>query len=286
MDDNDLGLLDCIPKASEFQPVQCIAEISISKFNSFLLNRKMSGDLLYINVITLEGDSIEITCNVSGFFVNCSTNLQFLPSKNGTIHQTLYLLISAISPLFIERLAIVETEKTKIVPFTFFKSKYCISPWHVKSREHVDCVGNLLNEHLVAAEKLETLCYRDWNEDIQGAAEIHAEFNPDLNARDQGSFKAYSDFLEAATKGALLIMNESILPLNSATDQSPIYIHNNIFYSSGYDNEDHFEMYGGSFASHVAVGKDIQGIKMLSRKEIKNLYTIGTAVFDIKGFVY
>jgi hypothetical protein len=45
-------------------------------------------------------------------------------------------------------------------------------------------------------------------------------------------------------------------------------------------------MYGGSFASHVAVGKDIQGIKMISRKEIKNLYTIGTAVIDIKGFVY
>ena len=61
------------------------------------------GDLLYLEVTTLEGQDYYITATPSGFFLNKSTsqeNFDPTPRKTPHLHKHLVGLLSQISPLF------------------------------------------------------------------------------------------------------------------------------------------------------------------------------------------
>ena len=62
-----------------------------------------------------------------------------------------------------------------------------------------------------------------------------------------------------------------------------MFIHNNIFYSQGYDGLDRFDKYGGESAAHVAVSKDIDAIQDLNKLDIDCVRTLGTVLIDNKG---
>jgi protein TIF31 len=285
----------CFASLAEFAPEnyghslsKCIEGISPSSFNPPPCDRRISGDLLYLNVKTLEGTSVEVTCSVKGFFINSSTEKFNPQAKEGSeVYLTLVQLLSSASPLFVEGFAAIEKELVSAHPFNLIAPSLPVYPWAVKKAEHTGDSGRSLDAYLTASDVIDTLTSRDFNEDIQSAAELPRETGNDRILRDQARFKAHSDFIEAATKGAVAVVNKSIMPLNpSGDEESQMFIHNNIFFSAGYENQEQFDSYGGAPASHVATSKDINGIRALSKLDMDKVFTIGTAVIDFKGTFY
>lgn len=59
---------------------ECVRNISFSAWNPPPGNRRLRGDLLYLEVSTLEEHALHITASVDGFFVNRSSAAKFDPA--------------------------------------------------------------------------------------------------------------------------------------------------------------------------------------------------------------
>jgi protein TIF31 len=71
----------------------------------------LAGDLLYLDLTTLEGQEYYITATPSGFFLNKSTNRENFdptPRKTSHLHKHLVGLLSQISPLFKKNFALLQ----------------------------------------------------------------------------------------------------------------------------------------------------------------------------------
>lgn len=75
----NLSLAQFYPKAAEASP-PCVRSIEFSGWNPPPGNRSLLGDLYYLEVITLEGKTLHITCWAGGFYINRSTATSFDPS--------------------------------------------------------------------------------------------------------------------------------------------------------------------------------------------------------------
>lgn len=54
------------------KPLQCLRALTMSSWNPPPGNRKMHGDLLYLNVMTIEDKELNITSSTRGFYINQS----------------------------------------------------------------------------------------------------------------------------------------------------------------------------------------------------------------------
>lgn len=52
------------------QPLQCLRVLTMSSWNPPPGNRKMHGDLMYLNVLTMEDKELNITSSTRGFYLN------------------------------------------------------------------------------------------------------------------------------------------------------------------------------------------------------------------------
>ena len=65
--------------------------------------------------------------------------------------------------------------------------------------------------------------------------------------RDRADSKVYNDFLEAATKGAIAIVNGNLMPLNpNESAKQQVFVYNYIFFSYAVDLVDSFKDLTGS----------------------------------------
>ena len=277
--------LDVAPNASESR-IKCLQSLSVSAWNPPSLQQRMKGDLLYLTVTTLEGETFDLTCCASGFHVSLSTPSAFNPSRKPDAKHcyTLVDALQAASPLFAEAFAKLSDAAAKRHVFETIPTLTPASPWLVKSQSHTNDPGRVLDTLFAATTCIDTLSSRDWNEDIQSARELPRETAQERILRDQAVCKAHSDFLEAAVRGAMQIVSKTIVPINPTEEEaSQAYIHNNIFFSQGSDHRDQFHHYGGAAAAHAAVSKDIDGIQCLMSSDPDGIFTLGSAIIDYKG---
>ncbi|KAJ3323619.1 Intracellular distribution of mitochondria [Boothiomyces sp. JEL0866] len=272
-----------IPEGFYGKEIECLKQISLSRWNAPPFNRKMQGDLIYLTVELFE-KTVDVTCAQSGYFVNGSTVSTFDPKPKSEVFDTLPSLLCSASPRFAQSFKELQDFVAARHPYEYLLTTTPSYPWIVKSQEHKADLGRILDASFNASDVLDTLCARDWNEDLQNARELPRESAQDRVQRDQTVFKSHSDFIEAALKGAMAVVNKAIMPITQLeSDLSQMYLHNNIFLSEGYDNKDHFDMYGGLDAAHVAMSKDIDGIKSVSHRDMEGVHTLGTALIDYKG---
>ena len=103
--------------------------------------------------------------------------------------------------------------------------------------------------------------------------------------RERAMFKVHSDFVAAATRGAMAVIDGNIMAINPGEDSKiQMFIWNNMFFSLGFDVKDHYKEFGGDFAAYMAPIYDLQGVKALNGLDIDGLYTLGTVVIDYRGF--
>ena len=122
--------------------------------------------------------------------------------------------------------------------------------------------------------------------------------------------KVHSDFVAAATRGAMLVVDGGVLAINPGDEpRSQMFIWSNIFFSLGFDVREHYGDYGGDAAAFVAPLLDLRGVQVNLSKlsvfeifqnflfsknnhkfqvfnaaDVKGLHTLGTVIVDYKGF--
>ncbi|KAJ3158693.1 Intracellular distribution of mitochondria [Geranomyces michiganensis] len=281
-------LSDIIPRgAGDAEKVKPLKSLALSSWNPAPIDRRADGDLLYLRVVTLEGATFHLTCSVSGFFINASTDDVFDPEPRAggkAYHEhNIAFCLSKASPLFAKAYSRLLQKVQSRNPLEYLASTSASYPWAVRPRSHTADESRTLDAHLQYADQAEGFGSHDWNEELQSTRELPQTTPQETVLRDQALYRVHAEFVEAATKGAVAVMNGNALLLNPGEPGSQMYLHNNIFYSLGYDNRDTFEHLGGEAAAHVAVSKDVDGCKLVADLEIADLYTLGTVVIDYMG---
>ncbi|KAF8466946.1 clustered mitochondria-domain-containing protein [Kalaharituber pfeilii] len=283
-----------LPPAPKTAP-KCIRSIALSAWNPPPYHLKQKGHLLYIQVQTLEGETVQITSHVSGFYVNKSSTTSFDPSpklvggKPQHEHSLLNLL-SKISPQFTKEFEALQEFNSRRDPLVTFQPTNAIpaSPWLVPPQAppyhvHQPDMARPQETYLLSGtENIDSL--RDFNEEFQSTRELPRETVQERVFRERLLSKLFADYTEAAVRGAVLIAKGEVAPLNPTEGRdAQIYVYNNIFFSYGADGVGTFANEGGDEAARVATGKDVLGVKAVNQLDIPGLSTPGTVVIDYLG---
>lgn len=72
-----------------------------------------------------------------------------------------------------------------------------------------------------------------------------------------------SDFVEAATRGAVAVTDGNVIPLNPGeAPHMQMFIWSNLFLSLGFDIGEHYLPLGGDSAAHAAALRDLRGAQV------------------------
>ncbi|KAF9426690.1 Intracellular distribution of mitochondria [Podila epigama] len=283
------SLSDFVPRGLERTPVQCVKSIALSGWNPPPHHLRLRGDLMYLIVTTLEGETVQITSTVTGFHVNKSTSNHFDPSPRNdakaAADHSLIILLEKVSPMFATNFKklqefITRHHMLEVLPVTTAQPAY---PWAIQPSPHTFDPTRPSEAYLnYGTDSVDSL--RDWNDELQSHRELPRNNLQERVMRDRFLNKINADFAEAAVRGAMDVVNGNVVPLNPLeAEESHMYVYNNIFFSKGFDGRNTFEKLGGDAAAHVATGKDLEGVRTLIGVDVEGLYTLGTVVVDYKG---
>lgn len=237
----------------------------------------------------MEDKRFHLSACPKGFFVNQSTDDDFnpRPSNPSYLCHSLIDLLSQISPAFRRSFSQMQKKRTQRHPFERVATPYQVYVWAAPTLEHTmdairaeDTFSSKLGyeEHIPGQT-------RDWNEELQTTRELSRKTLPERLLRERAIFKVHSDFVTAATRGAMAVIDGNVMAINPGEDaKMQMFIWNNIFFSLGFDVRDHYKELGGDAAAYVAPRNDLHGVRVYSAVDIEGLYTLGTVVIDYRGY--
>eukprot|EP00731_Ephydatia_muelleri_P023618 Em0015g1201a len=284
---------------AHFKVPECLQSLSYSAWNPPPPPRKLKGDLLYIDLVHLRARS---STSLPAHLASISTK--------ALDHRTLILSQKSLHRPSSILLAFYSREKRH--PFEVLPVPYPVVPWLSPQLEHRPVAVRIDDSRTLKAAPDELLVgqLRDWNEEFQVARELPVTTASLKMYRDRTVFKIHSDYVAAATRGAMAVVDGYIPPLNPADeDKFRMYLWNNIFFSLAFDGRDHFKQFGGDEAAHAAAVRyaklcrtltsvsvmysiisslsqraDLNGVAMLERMEERDLHTLGTVIVDYRGY--
>lgn len=283
---------DAIVAKPNAKPLPALKSLYISQWSPADLSRKLAGDLMYLQVQTLESEIFYITAHVSGFFINRSSNSRFdgemALSKNGrsTFNYSLIGLLKEVSPALVKQLEENEERLSKLPMETYIapNATTVASPWLVQDAEAASAdLGrsqyNLLHGGIDGSD-----LQVDWNKNFQYYKEFTKDNLNERIGREQSLISCSTEFTTAAVKGALSFIRGEIAPMNPEEDAAlHICLRNGIFYSKAVDSIGQFQDSGDSEAARYAFGKDVAALKYLNRFDITGVHTLLTTVVDYAG---
>jgi len=279
----------------------CVRHLSFSGWNPPPGNRKLQGDLLYLELTTAENVSAFITATPDGFFVNRSSSTSFNPdrSDNHYTSKTLVELLKKISPTFKTRWTKACTRKVTQHPFESMEVGMAAqaaarkSGWLAPQASH-SYDWNRSEDALLDTHGLDARggVQRDWNEEFQSCRELPKSTPAERLIRDRTMYRVYADFVEAATKGAVAVVHGHIPPVNAMDHpRSYVFIYNSIFYSFALDsrdlidpdNPDKISPAGVDKISHQMANQDLHGVRAYTELDMDELHTLATVLVDYRG---
>ncbi|KAL8614005.1 hypothetical protein ACOMHN_023240 [Nucella lapillus] len=285
----DRPLLPLHPGVKDSKGPQCLKVLTYSGWNPPPGNRRMHGDLLYLYVVTLEDKRYHITASTRGFYLNQSTEDLFNPraAQPRYLSHSLIELLNQISPSFKRTFSLLLKRRSGKHPFERVPTPYQVYSWLAPQPDHqVDYIRaeDAFSTRLGYEEHIPGQT-RDWNEEIQTTREMPHTNLPERLIRERAIFKVHSDFVAAATRGAMAVIDGNVMAINPGEDtKMQMFIWNNIFFSLGFDVKDHYKDFGGDAAAYAAPGNDLQGVKAYFSLDPKDLFTLGTVVVDYRGY--
>ncbi|WOL12357.1 clustered mitochondria protein-like [Canna indica] len=234
------GSLSNLVTAPSTKEIKCAESIVFSTFNPPPSYRRLVGDLIYLDVVSLEGNRYCITGTTRGFYVNSSTAniLDPKPSKPSYEASTLIGLLQRISSKFKKGFREILDQKTSAHPFESIQSLLppntwlgvCPVPDHKRDPARAeDAVTLSFGSELIGMQ-------RDWNEELQSCWEFPHTTLQERILRGRALYKVSCDFVDAAIKGAIGVINRCIPPINPTDPECfHMYVHNNIFFSFAVD---------------------------------------------------
>ncbi|KAF4386076.1 hypothetical protein F8388_016328, partial [Cannabis sativa] len=233
--------------SSPTKEIKCVESIVFSSLNPPPSYRRLVGDLIYLDVVTLEGNKFCITGTTKLFYVNSSTGNTLDPraSKANYEATTLVGLLQKISSKFKKAFREILERRASAHPFENVQSLLPPNSWlgsHPVSGELHPPIDH--KRDAARAEDALVLSYgseligmqRDWNEELQSCREFPHTTSQERILRDRALYKVTSDFVDAAINGAIGVINRCIPPINPTDPECfHMYVHNNIFFSFAID---------------------------------------------------
>ncbi|OQU85516.1 hypothetical protein SORBI_3004G260100 [Sorghum bicolor] len=228
--------------ASAPTEIKCVESIVFSSFNPPPSYRRLHGDLIYIDVATLEGNKYCITGSSKSFYVNSSNGSIFdsRPTKQALEASTLVGLLQKISAKFKKGFREVLDRRASAHPFENVQSLLPVTSWlgaypvpaHRRDAARAeDSVVLSYGTELIGMQ-------RDWNEELQSCREFPHGNPQERILRGRALYKVTCDFVDAAVKGAVGVINRCIPPINPTDPECfHMYVHNNIFFSFAVDSD-------------------------------------------------
>ncbi|XP_062093707.1 clustered mitochondria protein [Humulus lupulus] len=226
--------------SSSTKEIKCVESIVFSSLNPPPSYRRLVGDLIYLDVVTLEGNKFCITGTSKLFYVNSSTGntLDPRPSKANYEATTLVGLLQKISSKFKKAFREILERRASAHPFENVQSllppnswlgSYPVSDHKRDAARAEDALVLSYGSELIGMQ-------RDWNEELQSCREFPDTTPQERILRDRALYKVTSDFVDAAISGAIGVINRCIPPINPTDPECfHMYVHNNIFFSFAID---------------------------------------------------
>ncbi|XP_037533397.1 clustered mitochondria protein homolog isoform X1 [Nematolebias whitei] len=277
------------PQNKDWKPMQCLKVLTMSGWNPPPGNRKMHGDLMYLNMVTVEERHVSVTASTRGFYLNQSTTYTFNPKPTNPsfLSHSLVELLSQISPAFKKNFTALQKKRVQRHPFERIATPFQLYSWTAPQVDHaMDCVRaeDAYTSRLGYEEHIPGQT-RDWNEELQTTRELPQKNLPERLLRERAIFKVHSDFAAAATRGAMAVIDGNVMAINPGEEtRMQMFIWNNIFFSLGFDVRDHYHELGGDAAAHAAPTNDLNGVRAYGAVDVEGLYTLGTVVVDYRGY--
>uniref|UniRef100_A0A1A7YW93 Clustered mitochondria protein homolog n=2 Tax=Iconisemion striatum TaxID=60296 RepID=A0A1A7YW93_9TELE len=277
------------PQNKDWKPMQCLKVLTMSGWNPPPGNRKMHGDLMYLNIVTVEERHVSVTASTRGFYLNQSTTYTFnpKPANPSFLSHSLVELLSQISAAFKKNFTALQKKRVQRHPFERIATPFQVYSWTAPQVDHaMDCVRaeDAYTSRLGYEEHIPGQT-RDWNEELQTTRELSRKNLPERLLRERAIFKVHSDFAAAATRGAMAVIDGNVMAINPGEEtRMQMFIWNNIFFSLGFDVRDHYRELGGDAAAHAAPTNDLNGVRAYGAVDVEGLYTLGTVVVDYRGY--
>ncbi|KAF5822460.1 putative 43kDa postsynaptic protein [Helianthus annuus] len=226
--------------SSPSKEIKCVETIVFSSFNPPPSYRRLVGDLIYLDVVTLEGSKYCITGTTTTFYVNSSSGntLDPKPTKAASEATTLIGLLQKISSKFKKAFREMLERKASAHPFENIQSLLPPNSWlglHPVPDHRRDAARAENSLSLSFGSELIGM-QRDWNEELQSCREFPHASPQERILRDRALYKVSSDFVDAAISGAIGVISRCIPPINPTDPECfHMYVHNNIFFSFAVD---------------------------------------------------
>ncbi len=287
--------------AKEFQVPTCLQSLNYSGWNPPPAGRKLLGDLLYLEVRTLDDTVLHVTATPGGFYVNKTHGDKFDPTPAAHAHfaHELITMLGSAWPSFkkawqhavqattehaqmdnpMENLAVnigegkieaVLPSKTPwLIPAPFAPPSAGGSGAALESVElsrHKYDEGRCEDDLVDSFGMDERGALRDWNEDYQSAREMPAVSVGDKLVRAKILHKVLTDFGEAAVAGATAVVQGFVTPINpNEVRRNHVYVYNNIFFSYAVDTQNTFKVIEGDGPAFKNALHEVRNIKSLNR---------------------
>ncbi|KYR01500.1 hypothetical protein DLAC_01487 [Tieghemostelium lacteum] len=268
--------------------IQCLKSMIFSGWSPVPGYRKLQGDLFYLDCTLLEGQTINITANVRGFFVNQTTlsNFNPSPSANKLLHShCLHQVLQQVSRQFKSGLSKVLHHISTRHPYEMLPGAIPLNQWISRTKVQPQYDINKSQDSVLLVPDTDLRSQpRDWNEELQGIRELPKQTFQERIIRDRAFAKVHADFVEVAVKGAQAVISKSILPINPLdNERSHMYLYHNIFFSYALDTRDLFTHCGGDKAARASANNDLKGIRLYNLADVDGLHTVGTCIIDYCG---
>ncbi|KAL0379910.1 UNVERIFIED_CONTAM: Clustered mitochondria protein [Sesamum angustifolium] len=222
--------------------IKCVESVVFSSFNPPPSHRRLCGDLIYLDVVTLEGNKYCITGTTKAFYVNSSTGniLDPRPHKAASEATSLVGLLQKVSPKFKKAFREILERKASAHPFENVQSLLPPNSWLglYPVPDHKRDAARAENSLTLSFGSELIGMQRDWNEELQSCREFPHTTPQERILRDRALYKVTSDFVDAATSGAIGVISRCIPPINPTDPECfHMYVHNNIFFSFAVDAE-------------------------------------------------
>ncbi|KZV47233.1 clustered mitochondria protein [Dorcoceras hygrometricum] len=226
--------------SSPSKEIKCVESIVFSSLNPPPSYRRLSGDLIYLDMVTLEGNKYCITGTTKAFYVNSSLGnvLDPRPNKSAFEATTLVGLLQKISPKFKKAFREILEQKASAHPFENVQSLLQPNSWigSYPVPDHKRDAARAENSLTLSFGSELIGMQRDWNEELQSCRDFPHSTHQERILRDRALYKVTSDFVDAATSGAIGVISRCIPPINPTDpDCFHMYVHNNIFFSFAVD---------------------------------------------------
>lgn len=264
----------------------CLRSLYLSHYNPVPAFHKVRGHLMYLKVVTLEGETFHVTAVPSGFYVNKSTETKFDPSpkeleNSDHVKPSLYQLIGLHSKKFYSHIEHFEKKVNKLDSAAYLKptTTFLHKPWLISS------LPNETGDYL----RLQTSSYnfdteRNFNDEFQAVRELASDSLQERVEAERLLIRISHEFSIAASKTAMSILHSDLVAMNPESPfEEQIFLKDNIFYSFVTDVSGNFNGKGGDEAAFAAANQDLKTTNLLNRLNLRDVRYLLATIVDFAG---